>query len=59
MELANLDETADSLRLVVARLFVERYGLRSDNDPMPWSQLTESEKNRWRDHARAAREVLL
>jgi hypothetical protein len=54
-----LDDVADRLRLVTARLFVERYGLRSGSDPIPWTQLTESEKNRWRDHARAAQEVLL
>lgn len=52
------DVVADRLRLVMARLFVERYGLTPNSDPMPWTQLTESEKNRWRDHARAAQEAL-
>lgn len=55
-----LDELADRLRLVMARLRVERSAMPAADgySPLPWGQLTESEKNQWRDHARACQEVM-
>lgn len=52
-----LEELADRLRLVMVRLRIERNGL-AHHDPLPWEQLTESERNQWRDHARACQEVM-
>lgn len=51
------DELADCLRLVVVRLRVERVAL-GVHDPLPWVQLAESEREQWRDIARACREVM-
>jgi hypothetical protein len=59
-----LEQLADRLRLVMVRLRLERYALTAPvygdygGDPLPWEQLTESEKNQWRDHARACQEVM-
>ena len=58
-----LERLADRLRLVMVRLRLERYALTAPvygggGDPLPWEQLTESEKNQWRDHARACQEVM-
>lgn len=56
----DLDALADSLRLATARIRIERWGMGADvrHVPLPWSQLAESERNQWRDHARAATEVM-
>lgn len=51
------DALADRLRLVVARLSIERAGLAPHHQPLPWAQLTHGEQNMWRDHARACQEV--
>jgi hypothetical protein len=51
------DELADRLRLVVVRLRVERVPL-FDHIPLAWAQLAESEREQWRDIARACREVM-
>jgi hypothetical protein len=56
-----LDELADALRIVMVRLRLERFAggaQRVLHVPLPWAQLTESEKNQWRDHARACKEVM-
>jgi hypothetical protein len=51
------DELADRLRLVVVRLRIERVPL-FDHMPLAWGQLAESEREQWRDIARACREVM-
>lgn len=55
-----LDDVADNLRFVMTRLRNERnsFALAVDYTPLPWEQLTESERNQWRDHARACKEVM-
>lgn len=56
----DLDCLADKLRRVMTRLYVERESstLSRHWTPLPWEQLMESEKNQWRDHARACTEVM-
>lgn len=57
-ELDELENLADELRLVVVRLRIERYAALGPYEALPWAQLTESERNQWRDHARACQEVM-
>lgn len=55
-----LEELADRLRLVMLRLRLERVAVFVGDayEPLPWEQLAESERNQWRDHARACQEVM-
>lgn len=56
----DLDRLADNLRRVMTRLRVEReYTLSEHWSPLPWDQLIESERNQWRDTARACLEVMV
>lgn len=56
----DLDALADRLRMVMVRLRIERSAVADafSHTPLPWEQLTESERNQWRDHARACQEVM-
>lgn len=53
-----LETLADRLRHAIARMRIERIpGVDFAGQMLPWDQLTESERNQWRDHARACVEV--
>jgi hypothetical protein len=54
---AQLDDFADRMRLAAVRRFLERGGLEHSGAALPWRQLMESERNRWRDLAGAAQEA--
>lgn len=61
LAIGELEAIADRLRLTMNRLRQERdFGGYTGRpySPLPWSQLTESERNQWRDHARACVEVM-
>jgi hypothetical protein len=55
-----MDDLADQLRLVLVRLRIERAAIPAqfDHAPLPWQQLSEAERNQWRDLARACKEVM-
>lgn len=55
----DLEQFADRLRLVMVRLRIEREPTLGRHwEPLPWEQLAESERNQWRDTARACLEVV-
>lgn len=54
----SLDELADRLRVEVVALRFERLTIAPAHELLPWAMLQESEREQWRDIARAATAVM-
>ena len=58
VDLRDLDELADKLRVATVRLRLERLALGPVEQLIEWPMLKRSEQDQWRDIARAVQAVM-